>query len=630
MPADKHKRLPRQRRLKGRPVAIAVLVLLAAFAFQAVSSIEYKCSTYDEIVHLPAGYACLKTNDFRMSAENPPLAKMVAALPLLFCDIDGGFETPEWKSGLSWMYGWALFYNSGNDLDRILFPGRCAVVVLSLCLGLLIFFWARDLYGNGAALFALFLFAFSPNLLAHGRLVTTDVAIAFFFLLALYCFQRALKKTTLPNALLAGVALGLALLTKHTALILPLVFALIALARLPKGAQLLTPFLKTGAAKTLGQKAVVLAALFAVVFSVAYATLWAGYGFRFTAALDSNRAAFPMVKQMEEAELGKPASLLMFINRRRLLPQAYIAGIHHIRTTEKRPSFLDGEHNLTDTGHNRLNTKPWPHYFIMTSLYKTPVPLLILLAACAVTAPWMSRRAWRDEIPLACGFAVYFLFAMMSDMHIGHRHILPVIPLAIIFVSKAVNFVRPRPGFSPTTILLSTGCALLCIWYAYGTVSTFPHYLAYFNEIAGGPENGAEHLTDSNIDWGQDLLLLKRYAQDNDIGKLHLSYFGSADARYYGMKCEFLCSAFEPGGAPPGTPLSAKTTVIRQGDYVAISVTNLKETYPMGADIIVVIREFREHHRPVAIIGHSIYVFRAEKEIDLRDIRKGIIRSGNR
>lgn len=594
-----------QRLTRGRWLALWVILLLAAFALQATTSMVQKSGTWDETAHLPAGYTCLKTGDYRLNAEHPPLGKMIAGLPLLFLDLDGAFETDAWREGHEWEYGWEFLFSGRNDASLAFFWGRLLMVLLSLCLGLLIFFWARKLYGNGAALLALFLFAFSPNLIAHGRLTNTDMPIAFFLLLSLFCFDRAARRLTPLSALLAGVTLGLALLAKFSGLLMLPVLAVTALVRLFDGAPIEVKFLKTITAKAWRKKLVALLILFAIMLPLAYGTVWAGYSFRFSAFSDGSDESLWFAHKVPE-----PAGIAKFLHDRRLLPQAYLEGFHYVRSTMTRASFLDGEHNWIPGRPPRY--KSWPHYFIMTSLYKTPVPVLIFFVLSAVLAYTWSRKRWKQEVPLAAAFVIYFGVAMYGNMNIGHRHILPVIPLAFIFISKVVNYLGGRQ--ISETILRLLLFVLLLVWYVFGTVSVYPHYLAYFNEIAGGSANGPNHLTDSNIDWGQDLILLKRHMDENNIEEVHLYYFGSADPRYYGVKCKFIMPPNLPGVRKSDWSISRG---ISRNDYIAVSVTNLQETYgPLRPAPWMMERLRRE--TPVEKIGYSIYLFRSPFELPPR------------
>ncbi|MFH1549422.1 MAG: phospholipid carrier-dependent glycosyltransferase, partial [Planctomycetota bacterium] len=487
--------------------------------------------------------------------------------------------------------------------------------------GLLVFFWARKMYGNAAGLFALFLFAFSPNFIAHGRLANTDVPISFFMLLSLFCFDRALRRLTPLSAALAGVTLGMALLAKFSGLLMLPVFLIIAFIRLVDGSSMEVRFRKSFTVGMWRRKLPVMLVLFAVMIAITYGAVWAGYGFRYSAFLGGEEKPLPRFASVTSREEDRPGAVFRLIHDNGLLPQAYLEGFHCVRQTMHRFSFLDGRDNWDPV---KRWYRPWPHYFIMTSLYKTAGPALLFFVVAVVLARRMSRRTWKQETPLAVLFVVYFVVAMSSNMNIGHRHILPVIPLAIIFLSKIVNHIQgPKKS---GTIVRSVIFGVLLVWCAYGTVSVYPNYLAYFNEIAGGPANGAEHLTDSNIDWGQDLILLKRYADNHGIKKMHLCYFGTGDPFYYKIPCKLLESIKDIYRHPIEINLSNYSEKIAMGDYVAVSVTHLMDTYPQGPEVKPILRHVRKEWTPVAKIGYSIYLYRAEKEFDVKAAREKIIR----
>jgi hypothetical protein len=552
-----------------------VVLLLGVFAFQAIFSMVQKSPTWDETAHLPAGYSYLVKGDYRMNPEHPPLAKMLAGAPLLFLHLNGAFDTEAWWTGNEWRYGWELLYHQANDASRIFLWGRLPMVCLALGLGLLIFLWARRIYGKAAGLLALFLYAFSPDFIAHGTLTNTDVPVSFFFVLSLFCFEWALQKTTFSRSILAGAALGLALLTKFSALLTIPTLGMIAAARLRE-----TP-----------GKLRATALLFVLMLAAAYGVIWTGYGFRFSAVPGQDSASLWFPQQVNQV----PGPLYGFLHNYRLLPQAFLEGFRYVGSTLQRECYLDGENNPGWGGATPGAVKRWPQYFFITFFYKTPIPVLIILAVAVWFSIKSGRKLWNQEMPIVIGAILYFAFAVYSNMNIGNRLILPTVALLLVFASQAVNHLRLGNWFRPALI------ALVLLWHAAGTIGVFPNYLAYFNELAGGPGNGPRHLTDSNIDWGQDLILLKRYIDRHGIREVNLSYFGSADPRYYGIKARFL-----PGETTYPVDESELCTAIRPGEYLAISVTNLKETYAPLPDFIAAVKE----RTPIAKIGYSIYLYR--------------------
>jgi len=206
---------------------LIVLLFLSILFFQLIFSIPQKSLTYDEIAHLSAGYSYLKTGDYRMNKEHPPLAKLLAGIPLLFLRASIPLEDYSWREGREWLFGREFFYHNKIDADRLLFYGRIPIIFLSLLLGFFVFQWAKNLYGLNAGFFALFLYIFCPNIIGHSQLVTTDLAASCFIFLSVYSFWFYLNQPRKRNLVFAGITLGFALASKFTTVILfPIYFLL--------------------------------------------------------------------------------------------------------------------------------------------------------------------------------------------------------------------------------------------------------------------------------------------------------------------------------------------------------------------------------------------------------------------
>src|SRR5688572_5302454 len=176
-----------------------------------------KSATFDEPVHLAAGYTYLTLGDFRMNPEHPPLIKILSAAPLLFLDVAVRTEDPSWTRRLQTKFGRHFLYD-WNDADRLLFWGRVPVVVLGCALAAIVYFWACRLWGELGGALSFLLCILNPDLLAHGQLVTTDVGIALFVFLTVVAFERLTEEATPARLLLAGLGLGAALVTKFSAM----------------------------------------------------------------------------------------------------------------------------------------------------------------------------------------------------------------------------------------------------------------------------------------------------------------------------------------------------------------------------------------------------------------------------
>ncbi len=198
---------------------IAGIFLLIMF-FLAIFSIKDDTFTFDETAHVVSGYSYLTQKEMRLNPEHPPLIKDLAAIPLLFLKLNFPIDHECWvqKNTAPWWYqfdcGFEFLYNSKNNPDQILFWSKLSMILMMVFLGWFIFKVAKELFGNRAALFALFFYSFSPTFIAHGRLVTTDVGAALGAFVSLYYFVRFLKDSTRKNLIYSGISLGIAQLIK--------------------------------------------------------------------------------------------------------------------------------------------------------------------------------------------------------------------------------------------------------------------------------------------------------------------------------------------------------------------------------------------------------------------------------
>jgi hypothetical protein len=264
----------------------AVVVLLLIFASTALISLRLESVTFDETAHIPAGLSYLQTHDLRLNAEHPPLVKAFSAIPVHL----GGGEKPDyrsgsWRRGDQWTFGFELLNGRiGNrlrlDPGRLVVPARSMMVLFGLILGLVVYGWARELYGDPGGLLTLTLFVLSPTMLAHTRLVTTDLPAALGYTLTLWMFFRYTRRPSWSRAALTGGALGFALITKYSTVLLPPILVLLLVA---------WRFLPREDREPVGWKP--FAGHAAMVVLIAWVVLWAGYGFRY-AAVPTGRASF--------------------------------------------------------------------------------------------------------------------------------------------------------------------------------------------------------------------------------------------------------------------------------------------------------------------------------------------------
>ncbi|MGA3373409.1 MAG: glycosyltransferase family 39 protein [Terracidiphilus sp.] len=251
---------------------VAVTVLIAAQAAQVAIIVHRESLTWDEDDHMFTGYRMWRAGDYGLNPEHPPLVKLLATLPLLgeklwIPPLQGReFKAEAYLDGRDW-----LARNDGAS-QRLVLRMRLAAGLLALGLSLVVFFAAREWFGADAALIALTLAVFDPNLLAHSALVTTDIGLTLFLLASIYAFYRYVKQPSVIRLLVAGITAGLLLATKHSGILLaPMLLLLIAweIATAPKG--------------TRPQLALRLGGAFAAIVVIGVAVLWAFYGFRYAA-----------------------------------------------------------------------------------------------------------------------------------------------------------------------------------------------------------------------------------------------------------------------------------------------------------------------------------------------------------
>ena len=568
---------------------ILVVAALSLFVGLGVSSLNLDSATFDEGKHLPVGYAFLKLGDYRFDPDNPPLGRMLAATPLLFMDVRVDREDRTYRQALVWGFGHRFLYE-WNDADRLVMWGRVSMVVLGALLACLVFLWARTLAGVPAAAAALFLYILNPDVLAHSRLATTDLPVTIFFFATVAAFERLTARVTWPRLLLTALCLGSALASKYSAVALFPVLGVLGLVVALGAAPLeVTLGLRPGPSRSIatgGGRLATLLALLLGIGCVAWVVVWAVYRFRFMPAAPAGPTSLAWDALPQRGQF-LDRLVLAGLNAH-LLPGAYLYGfLDMLQRGQDHPAFLMG----------RISQDGWWYYFPVSFALKTPIPLMLLLLGGAVSTLKSRARSLRVESFLWLPPAIYGAMAVVHGLNIGHRHLLPMAPFLFVIGGRAAaGLWESRRRASKAVVLLLAG------WYALSTARIHPHYLAYFNEIAGGPANGSKYLVDSNLDWGQDLKRLKSYVDEKGVGRILLSYMGSADPEYYAIPCDLL-----PGRMLP-TPRRL-AAVVRPGDVVAVSVTNLRGVYLSPS-----IRPLMERLRaltPMAVIGYSIYVYRS-------------------
>ncbi len=541
---------------KTRLVIIGLLLIFFAQLLNAAVSLS---ATIDEGFHITSGYEYLRTGRVRLFDEHPPLAKALFAWPLLLIpDLVPPERASAYAAGdlIAVTQATTLAY---TPIDRVIVACRVPVALLCVLLAAGVYRLARKLAGNRSALLALAFFTFDPNILAHGSLATTDLgstAFIFWTLGALYTYLRAPTRTKWWGV---AILLGLAQLTKLTA---------IALVPVCGVAFVLHAWFHAHDKRS---GALFNAALSYVgMVAVAALVVWLGYGLEVRP-----------VSTIAHGTLPLPA-----------------AG--HIERWERlRANLAYGRESFL-LGQNRMHG--WPQYFPIAFLIKTPLPTLILgvwaVLRCGlqVAGYKLQVTGCRSQVltriqrvlPLILFPVLYVVSSLTSTINIGYRHLLPILPLLYVGIGVGNREYgvgsRKRAGriangerriangerrmangerrmanselritnyasrifpysllLTPYSLLLTlyslllTLYSLLLTWLIIGTLAVAPHFLTFFNEIAGGPENGWRFLADSNTDWGQALKALAAYQRENETGPVYLSQFTFLDPATYGV-----------------------------------------------------------------------------------------------
>lgn len=461
---------------------VVIFFLLALLFVQLVFSVLQESPTYDEVTYLQAGYAFLY-KDFRWDPFNPPFAREIIALPLL---INKSFIT-----------------------DPVVLWPRMIVVLFTIMLGLLTYFFAKKLYGITAGVFSLVLFTFEPNLLAHGHYATMDLIFSFFFLLTIFMFWSYFGTFTKRRTIIFGIIFGLTLSVKISALSFLVVslflYFLFHVIREKRS------LFKIFFAK---QKW-----FFLLFLAVTCLSVWSTYFFTFEPVLgyrfDSQRPAIAIAQKNPFVHymLTVPVPLGSYIST---VKQILLYNYSSLYT---KNSFFMGE-----LSHDGLPG----YYFIPLLLLKTPIPLVFLF----VFSLYYFRKQLPKSAIILLPIAGILLNVLFAKVTLVLRYILPIYPLMIIFASQSII---SYPKNKKITFGL-TGC--LVLWLVSGTFSYFPHYISYSNEIIGNKNFAYRYIADSNLDWGQGLYSLRDYQKKNNINSLQLAYFGVVEPELYGVRYE--------------------------------------------------------------------------------------------
>lgn len=563
-------------------------------------SARRESQTWDEACHIFAGYNYWTRADFGDNPEHPPLVKLLATLPLLRLPLKVPARQAVFSKEEDFLTATQFVYS--NDAETILFRTRMAAAILTLLLGALVFVVAKEMFADIPAFIALALLVFEPNILAHGALVTTDVGMSCFLLATIYAFYRYGKKPSVGRLALTGLAAGLALATKHSAILaFPILFVLAVCEVGWGGGDGARAESRTSRKK----EALRMVGAIAVIGAIALAILWSFYGFRF-----QPRAGADATARLTEyaGRLRNPLQTKMILAAAhwRLLPESYLYGLADVGfTAEFSHSYLMG----TIYPHGR-----WT-YFPVAFAIKTTLGLLILLALVPLSLARSRIDCWRELLFLMVPAAVYFIVAMGSGMNIGVRHILPVYPFLMILAGwGGWQLIRRQRRWAYVV-------AILLLWNVVSSVRTFPVYLAYANELWGRPSHTYKYLSDSNADWGQQLKATKKYLDGRQAKNCWFAYFADvvADPTYYGVTCKPLTTI-------ASVWLQPKLDVPASIDGPVLISAGVLSGYEFGPGELNPYDQF-QRIPPTAVIEYGLFVYDGHFEIPLASALNHVTRA---
>jgi len=606
-------------------IAACLLTLMFGLAFFSMLG---DANTMDELAHTPAGYSYIVKQDMRLNPEHPPLLKDLAGLsiwlgskitndPVYFPD-----QVEPWTEDLNgqWDFGREFLFRNGNNADKIIFLARIPMLLMMILLGYYVFRWARQLYGNTAGVLALFLYSLSPAFIANGRLVTTDVVAAGAFFISIYYFIEWITKTNKKNLIIAGIVFGLALLSKFSLVLLIPYFILMTA---------VWAIIKTD--KKRFKNILKYSVSLILLGLIGMALVWPVYQFHIW--------NYPAEKQIADST----AYLETYGNRAFADPVVWISDKSFLRPyaqffTGFLMVFQRSIGGNTTYFLGEISRTAWPHYFPFVFLIKVPLPLILLMLMSLIFLSFKLKenfsykglkririflKKYFSEFALLSFFIIYWYTSITSNLNIGVRHVLPVFPIIYILLSGQIyKWLNPYSGpflekiklnskkefknvkkitknhfktYSKYTIII-----ILFAWYAFGTINIYPHFLSFFNESIGGPSQGYKYVTDSNLDWGQDLKRLATFVNENNIDKIYVDYFGGDSLEYrLGDKYQSWWGDRDPKELPPNSWLAISASFLQGGRGAPNPEYHEKTGY----------YNWITQYEPVAILGNSIFIY---------------------
>jgi hypothetical protein len=553
-----------------RETAAIALTAVAVVVFLALvwSATRQKSETIDEGLFIGGGVAQVRFGQPNFDLSHPPLlrwvsgvsavvlgnAKVPSALPPPFT-VAGPMALGPFKLDPEFRWARSFFYDPENDHDAVLFWGRFPFALLAALIGMLVFLEVRRVYGGIPAAAAAAALLFTPEFLAHAQWAHSDIAAALTTLTVALCLARALESQSLRSDVLLGVALGIAVLAKITALALVILCCGI-IAILAKSADG-TPW-----RRTLRRLATILGVVWLVIV-IGYLPRPRLFPHEFSSA--------DIARLVHSPPRSATVALTRGILRVAPLPDGFLKGVVYTQLLASRGQI--------GFFHGARNVRGFWYYYPAALFLKYPTPLLLLAIIGLVGVIRSARMTIERKVAWIAPPIAILLLAMTNHVNIGVRAVLPLAPFLALWCGAAL-------ATSYRKSIRITSVALLALTVVSG-IAAYPNFLAYFNPLLGGTPAASRWLVDSNLDWGQDLPALKKALDERGVQEVRLAYFGAGRPKHWGI------NALPAIGREPG--------------WYAISRSYLSGWWPPD-DPYAWLRA----REPEELVGGSIALFRVD------------------
>ena len=566
--------------LENNSKFIVISFFIIIFAQASLISLV-KSPSWDEMSFIGYGRFMIERGslNFHLSVGEPVLNYYLNSLFLILLKVDDAI----WLKGDYYVpISTEFIFHSGYEPKLILFLARLPNIILSILLAYFLFRCSKEMYGIKAGFFTLFLYSFSPMMLANIRVAQTELPMACFGFISLYYFWKFYNNPQLKYLILSSLTVSLAMLFKIPAIVFVIVY---------------TAFILLNKKPAFKNKIATLV----ILFSIMFLTIWAAYGFQFQTIKSTLPEHYTGVvyQKLEKIENGMLKGLGPYIFEEVPVPfpsfMAYLGNV-----------FRNADRGVTGYFFGQVfepKEKPL-YYFITAFLIKTPIPTLFFLLLTLIFLSQI-RSKKSTELLIVLPLMLLFLLLSINKQSYALRHMLVIYPLLFLFISKSANIkVKKQKIFNLFLILLSA-------WYLFSSVYVFPNHVSYFNEFVGGSKNGYKYLLSDNVDRGEDLSALKKYLTKNNIGRINLSYHGNLDPIEYGISYDYMPSACFQDWVPGSLEFAQNCKLnftedcsARKG-IVAISVTNLQNRFLKNRSCF----NWLKGNNPIRIIGNSIHVY---------------------